>query len=33
MADLPPRYVFLIGIIPAFLVFWIRRSVPEPRSG
>lgn len=30
MADLPPRYVFLIGIIPALLVYWIRRSVPEP---
>lgn len=25
-----PRYVFLVGIIPAFLVFWIRRHVPEP---
>jgi len=32
MADLPPRYVFLIGIIPALLVFWIRRSVPEPEE-
>src|SRR5690606_25912798 len=29
MADLPPRYVFLIGILPAFLVLWIRRAVPE----
>ncbi|HEY8665797.1 MAG TPA: MFS transporter [Tepidisphaeraceae bacterium] len=26
---LPPRYVFLVGIIPALLVAWIRRSVPE----
>lgn len=25
----PPRYVFLIGILPAFLVAWIRRSLPE----
>ncbi len=25
-----PRYVFLVGIIPALLVFWIRRHVPEP---
>lgn len=24
------RYVFLIGILPALLVFWIRRHVPEP---
>ena len=30
MAGLPPRYVFLVGILPAFLVFWIRRNVPEP---
>jgi MFS family permease len=29
MADLPPRYVFLIGVLPAFLVLWIRRAVPE----
>ena len=26
----PNRYVFLIGIVPALLVFWIRRRVPEP---
>jgi MFS family permease len=30
MADLPPRCVFLVGVLPAFLVFWIRRNVPEP---
>ena len=24
-----PRYVFLVGIVPALVVFWIRRSVPE----
>jgi MFS family permease len=30
MADLPPRYVFLVGVLPAFLVFYIRRHVPEP---
>lgn len=30
----PPseRSVFLIGILPALLVFWIRRKVPEPES-
>ena len=30
MADINPRYVFLVGILPALLVFWIRRHVPEP---
>ncbi len=24
------RWVFLVGILPALLVFWIRRHVPEP---
>ena len=32
MADLPPRCVFLIGVLPAFLVLWIRRAVPEPEE-
>lgn len=27
-----PRWVFLIGALPALFVFWIRRSVPEPES-
>ena len=27
-----PRYLFLIGIIPALLVFYIRRHVPEPAA-
>src|SRR5262245_55011299 len=30
LADFPPRTVFLVGILPALLVLWIRRSVPEP---
>src|SRR5438445_8987360 len=30
MAGLPPRFVFLVGILPALLVFWIRRNVPDP---
>jgi len=25
-----PKWVFLVGILPALLVFWIRRKVPEP---
>ncbi len=29
-ADSNPRYVFLVGILPALLVFWIRKYVPEP---
>jgi MFS family permease len=26
------RYVFLVGVLPAFLVFWMRRHVPEPET-
>jgi MFS family permease len=26
------RYVFLVGVLPAFLVLWIRRAVPEPEE-
>ena len=35
MTFLPPgneRWVFLIGVAPAFLVYWIRRHVPEPET-
>ena len=32
LAAYPKRYVFLVGILPAALVFWIRRSVPEPEE-
>ncbi|MFL5340171.1 MAG: MFS transporter [Gemmataceae bacterium] len=32
LADLPPRTVFLVGIVPALLVLWIRRAVPEPEE-
>ena len=30
----PPseRFVFLLGVLPALLVFWIRRQVPEPEA-
>jgi len=27
-----PRYLFLVGVLPAFLVLWIRRAVPEPEE-
>jgi MFS family permease len=29
MADLPNRYVFLVGILPALVTLWIRKAVPE----
>src|ERR1051325_1998215 len=32
MADLQPRFVFLVGVLPAVMVFWIRRNVPEPEE-
>jgi len=25
-----PRWVFLAGVAPAFIVYWIRKNVPEP---
>jgi MFS family permease len=30
--SLPVRWVFLVGIFPALIVFWIRRAVPEPEE-
>ena len=30
LASAPPRCLFLVGVAPALLVFWIRRAVPEP---
>jgi len=32
LASFPERTVFLVGILPAFLVLWIRRAVPEPEE-
>jgi MFS family permease len=29
LAAYPPRTVFLVGVLPALLVLWIRRAVPE----
>lgn len=29
MAKHEPRYLFLVGVLPALLVFWIRKAVPE----
>ena len=25
----PPQWIFLVGVLPAFITLWIRRSVPE----
>lgn len=30
LAAAPPRCLFLVGVLPALVVFWIRRAVPEP---
>lgn len=32
MAELPPRWVFVVGVMPALATFWIRRAVPEPEE-
>lgn len=32
LAAAPYRVVFLVGVLPAFLVVWIRRAVPEPEA-
>ena len=32
LASYPKRSVFLVGVLPALLVLWIRRSVPEPEE-
>lgn len=29
MKNEPPRYLFLVGVVPALLVLWIRSGVPE----
>jgi MFS family permease len=29
LSHYPPRYVFLVGVIPALATLWIRRQVPE----
>src|SRR5207248_4526554 len=30
LAGYPSCWVFLVGVLPAFIVLWIRRAVPEP---
>lgn len=30
LAGVNPRWVFLVGVLPALVVLWIRRNVPEP---
>lgn len=28
----PPKWIFLVGVIPAFATIWIRKAVPEPEE-
>ncbi|MBS1701158.1 MAG: MFS transporter [Armatimonadetes bacterium] len=30
MKDFDPRWVFVVGVIPAFVTLWIRKAIPEP---
>lgn len=30
--NMDPKFVFLIGVVPALFVLWIRRAVPEPEE-
>jgi len=30
MSGLDPKWVFVVGVLPAFVTLWIRHSVPEP---
>jgi MFS family permease len=32
LGQYPPRYVFLVGILPALMTLWIRKAVPEPEE-
>lgn len=32
LKDFPPRYVFLVGVLPAVITLWIRKAVPEPEE-
>jgi len=32
LGAMPYRYVFLIGVVPAFATIWIRKAVPEPEE-
>jgi MFS family permease len=32
LAEYPHRTIFLVGVLPALLVLWIRKAVPEPEE-
>ena len=32
MKSLPPNWIFLVGVLPAVIVYWIRKHVPEPED-
>ena len=32
LGSLPPKYVFLVGVVPALMTVWIRKGVAEPEE-
>jgi len=32
LADESPRWIFVVGILPALITLWIRKAVPEPEN-
>ena len=32
LAHANPRWVFAVGVVPALIIFWIRRNIPEPEE-
>jgi MFS family permease len=32
LADYSPRWIFVVGVLPALLTLWIRKEVPEPEN-
>lgn len=32
LAGQEPKYIFIVGILPAFITLWIRKAVPEPET-
>lgn len=32
MSEMPPKWVFVVGVVPAFMTIWIRWAVPEPEE-
>lgn len=32
LSNVNPRWVFAVGVVPALIIFWIRRNIPEPEE-